>query len=85
MNKAILLKSNDWEGLYVDGKLIDEGNIDEMNEGEERAVYFTKLAHNHKFELKDMKVAYLKKDDDEKTEEYGSFHNNLCDFYNTYD
>lgn len=82
MNKAILLKSDDWEGLYVNDLLIDEGH--ELNEGEERAIYFAQLAKQYNFNLLEMKIKYLSNEDTERTNDIGSFPDNITDFKHNY-
>jgi hypothetical protein len=69
MNKAILIIVNDWEGLYVDGDLIAEGHT--INEGEERSIYFAKLAHIYNFDLIKMEIRYCEDCDNELTDELG--------------
>jgi len=84
MNKAILVKSNDWEGLYIDGKLVCDGHIDNMNEGEERLTFFIKLADEYKFELKDIKVRDLEFNDIVNAEWNGYFPDNINEFKSKY-
>jgi len=83
MNKAILLKSDGWEGLYVNGELKEEGHT--LNQGYSRVQHFIKLAKMYNFNLEDMKEEYLNKEDEEKTEDYGSFPEYLSDFICKYD
>ena len=83
MNKAILLKSDDWEGLYVNGELAEEGHT--LNQGYSRIQHFIKLSKMHNFNLEDMKEVDLNQEDIEKTEDYGSFPDNISDFICKYD
>lgn len=61
MNNAILIKIDDWEGLYVEGILVDEGHT--LNEGEDRAIYFNELGKTHGFDIADMKTVWKDGDD----------------------
>ena len=74
MNEAILLKGDDYEGLFVNGKLVQEGET--LNEGHERIFYFLELAESHEFNLKDMKLGEVSEAYNEKMKEKGGF-----DFY----
>ena len=71
MKKAVLVQGGDWEGLFVDGKLIEEGHC--INEGNERAVYFAELAHTYDFILRFMDLQHVTNDYDLKIQEFGSF------------
>jgi len=82
-NKAILLNSHDWEELYINGKLVDEGHC--LNEGEERAIYFAKLAEKYDFNLIKMKCSCLDDCDIKKTENDGNFPENINDFISNYE
>ena len=82
MNKVILLKSDDWEGLYVNGKLVEEGHT--LNEGNERVVYFFGLAEKHKFKLGSLESKCLSQKDCEWTEEMGSFPVSVDSFNDVY-
>jgi hypothetical protein len=70
MNEAILIELCDWEGLYVNGVLIDEGHT--INQGYSRMKYLQNLAKEHNFDLNEMKSYYLTNGDDEDClEEFG--------------
>lgn len=78
MNKAILIQADDWEGLFINGCLVDEGHT--LNEGEERAVYFSKLADEHYFQVKNMESGYVTDDYyDNKLSVHGSFDADIKD------
>lgn len=69
--KVLILKSEDgYEALYIDGKLIDEG--EELGEGESQ-LYMLKQSEKYGFKYADVKTKYLTKKDDEYTSEVGSF------------
>jgi hypothetical protein len=52
MKKAIVVKADDWEGLFIDGGLTEEGHT--LNQGEERVTYFIELARTYEFTLEDI-------------------------------
>ena len=60
MNKAVLIQSDDWEGLFVNGKLVQEGHT--LNEGTSRIKYFNKLSEKHNFNIKEMEEYYVTED-----------------------
>lgn len=78
MNKAILVQADDWEGLYIDGKLVEEGHT--LNEGKSRIRYFFKLAEQYDFNLKNMGEIYLNNHDITWTEDTGSFPKDIMEF-----
>jgi len=83
MNKAILLKSDDWEGLYVNGELVQEGHT--LNQGYSRIQHFIKLSKMYNFKLEDMKEISLNYEDVLKTEYEGNFPQNISGFICKYD
>lgn len=54
MAKAIIVKLEDWEGLYVDGRLVGEGHT--LNEGEDRITWALGAAEEHGFDLKELEI-----------------------------
>ena len=82
MNKAILIKSNDWEGLYINGKLVEEGHT--LNQGYSRIKYFVDLSKKYDFDLGGMKEKYLCEEDIIVTEDYGNFPESINDFIDDY-
>ncbi len=76
--KAIIISSDaDWEGLFVDGVLVEEGHT--LNEGTERVLYFVNLAEEHGFELEDLEIGYINDEYDKVLETEGCYHSNLSD------
>lgn len=78
MNKAVCVKSDDWEGLYINGQLKCEGHT--LNEGEERVLCFLDLATKYRFNINSIKFGYLSPEDIEQTENDGCFPENLDSF-----
>lgn len=71
MNKAILIGSDDWDGLYVNGELVEEGHS--LNQGYNRINYFTKLAKRYNFNLDELESGYVTPEYEEELEDIGSF------------
>ena len=69
-NRAIILKSEDWEGLYVDKVLIEEGHT--IEEGNDRAIVFANLAKVYNFDLSEMKEVRADSDLEEMVQEQGN-------------
>lgn len=82
MNKSILLKAEDWEGLFVNGELIEEGHT--LNQGMNRIEYFFDLAEEYDFNLREMKELYLIEEDEEILMDRGSFPNNINELKGQY-
>ena len=82
-NRTYLLKSNDWEGLYIDNKLIQEGHS--LNEGRDRILYFAKLAKQYDFELIDLIIEDLDNVDNEWTRDIGGFPETMDGFIRRYE
>lgn len=69
-NTAIILKSEDWEGLYVDKVLIEEGHT--IEEGNDRAIVFANLAKVYNFDLSEMKEVWADSELEEMVQEQGN-------------
>lgn len=72
-NTAIILKSEDWEGLYIDKVLIEEGH--NIEEGNDRAVVFANLAKVYEFDLSEMKEVWADSELEEMIQEQGNMPN----------
>lgn len=77
MTKLHLIKSDDYEALYVNGKLYNEGNP--LNEGNERVLYFINIANSYGININEIKFGYV---DLEKCTDYGEFPNDLGELLN---
>jgi len=73
---AILISSDDWEGLYVDGKLIDEGHS--LSSPKDWVEW------TNTYELVDVTYRDLTDVDRLETELSGSFPENIEDFKDKY-
>lgn len=69
-NRAIILKSEDWEGLYIDKVLIEEGH--NIEEGNDRAIVFANLAKVYEFDLSEMKEVWADSELEEMVQEQGN-------------
>jgi hypothetical protein len=83
MNKAILIQADDWEGLFINGKLVKEGHT--LNEGTSRVKYFNQISKKHNFNLDDLKEVWIDESDEEKLYDCGSFPNSLSELNGNYE
>lgn len=82
MNVLILsTQSGDWEGIYVDGKLIDESHL--LGGGNSR-MYLLELSEVLGFTSKDIKFKELSDEDEAEVIKSGSLEGNLYDFHSKY-
>jgi len=83
MNNAILIISNDWEGLYINEILVEEGHT--LNQGYNRMKHFVDLAKKYNFNLSEMREAYLCQEDINETEDMGYFPEKIEEFIGKYE
>jgi hypothetical protein len=76
-SEALIVNSDDWQGLFVDGKLIDEGHT--LGEGLGILVYLQEKADEFNFNLKEIKQAWVTEEYEEYLYDMGSFHKDLKD------
>ena len=79
MNKAILLQSSSesWEGLFVNGKLVEEGHT--LNQGYSRVKYFKDLAKKYGFSLDELEEYTVTDEYDERMCDRGGFDDDIGD------
>jgi hypothetical protein len=82
MNIAILLQCEDWEGLYINDRLVKEGHT--LNEGTNRLKFFAQLSRDCDFDLNYLKVLYLCEDDEKLVMDIGNMPNHIAEFNNDY-
>ena len=75
-------QSGDWEGLYVDGYLQDEGHT--LGEGDSK-LYMLKAAEEYSFKSSDVKISQLSDDDDLELGKHGNMLSYLGDYKTMYD
>lgn len=68
--KAIVVQGEDWEGLYINGYLVDEGHT--LNEGIERIEYFLGLSKQYEFDIYELQFISLKDNDLRELEDIGN-------------
>jgi hypothetical protein len=73
-------QSGDWEALYIDGKLIDEGH--HLGEGD--TLYLLKQSEAYNFRACDIVVAEINNQDEETVSDEGSFPSHLLNLEGTY-
>lgn len=78
MNRVDLLRAPDWEGLFLNGNLIDEGN--RLNEGYDRYIYFKEV--EERFEVDRVHMKFVPKAYHEYLAENGYFHTSIDDVLN---
>ena len=82
-NRIVVLstQSGDWEALYVNGELIEEGH--HLGEGSPRE-FWLEMYNKYNFTPKDIVYCELNDIDEEYAENYGSFHGELDSFNGKY-
>lgn len=82
--RAILISTQegDWEALYVDGQLVDQGHT--LNQGTHGLIHFTKLAEDHNFTSSDVVVCETSDEDEDYLMSSGRFPATLADLKGNY-
>lgn len=52
MSNAVVVKADDWEGLFINGKCVEQGHT--LHQGEERITYFIELSLRYNFLLEEV-------------------------------
>lgn len=76
-NKVVIISADDWEGLFVDGVLVDEGHT--LNEGESRKKYLASICKKYNVTLDEIQEGYVTEEYEEKLNDCGRFDQNLLD------
>lgn len=83
MNKrVVILNSEDWEGLFIDGKLVDEGHS--LTDGNHPIIYWGKIFQKYKFTEDEIFISEVSKFDDELLYSTGCFPKNLSELKTKY-
>lgn len=82
-NKAILLQADDWEMLYINGELKEEGHT--LNEGASRVKYFLELSKKYDFDLSEMREITMSEEDQVELEDCGSGNSFLSEYKSSYE
>lgn len=80
--EAILIEADDWEGLFIDGVLIEEGHT--LNEGYSRIKYFVILSKKYNFDLEKLNELYIEEVDKDELYDCGGFPNTLEELKGNY-
>ena len=57
MKRALLVKADDWEGLWIDKEFVEQGHT--IEEGYDRGIYFVGLAEKYNLKKTDFKVVWI--------------------------
>lgn len=82
MNTAILLKTDDWEMLYVNGELKEEGRT--LNQGFPWIRYFLDLAKKYNFDIREMEEITMNKIDSHILQETGMARKSISEYSGNY-
>ncbi len=78
--KVLILFSDDWEGLYIDGKLIEEGHS--LGEGD--TLFILKMAEEFGFTSADVTMENVIDEDEIELSNVGSFPQNVSELKGKY-
>lgn len=79
--KVLILESDDWNGLYINGNLIDEGHT--LGEGDS-ILYLLEKSEDYGFDSSDVKVKFIEDVDDEYLNKFGSFPSDITELKGDY-
>ena len=54
--KVVIVRSDDWDGIYIDGKILDQGH--ELGEGDSY-LYLLRLSKNSGFDIDDVDLRWI--------------------------
>lgn len=77
MTRIHCIKSDNYEALYINGKLYNEGNP--LNKGKEKILYFYNIAEIYGININEIKFGYINL---VEHTDYGEFPNDLYDIIN---
>lgn len=83
--RVVILTADDWEGLFVDGRLIDQSH--KLGDGDHR-LFLLKMAEQYSFTSKDIVVKYIDESNEEDynfLEDFGRFPELLSELKGNYD
>ncbi|QQO97020.1 hypothetical protein Nekkels1_20 [Cellulophaga phage Nekkels_1] len=84
MKKQVIIlstDSGDWEGMYINGKLIDEGHT--LGEGNNK-IYLLEQSEIHGFNSGDVEFKELTESDSENVANYGCMLDSISDYIDAY-
>lgn len=62
MAKIEVIKAGDYEAIYINDLLFSEGEINQIQEGQERVKYFINLADGYGIDIREVKFRYIEDD-----------------------
>lgn len=80
--KVKIIRADDWEGIYIDGELIDQGHT--LGDGN-HTLYLLKLSEKYNFKSKDVKIYELNDEDVDEVYESGELPKKLSKLKGNYD
>lgn len=83
MKRVIVLKADNWEALFIDGKLIEQYH--QIEEGEDRGLYFLKLASKYSFTHEDVQIEWVNDEGNKHLYNNGVFSGDLKDNLNYFE
>lgn len=79
---VIILKSDDWQGFFIDGVLIDEGHV--LGEGNGLINFLQEKSKIYNFKLEDIQEFFTTEEDDKKLDCCGCFPDNIKKMHGEY-
>lgn len=75
MSKAVVLnsQSGDWEGLFVDGTLVDENHKLGEGDGGNPRTYWSRMAGRYGFDVESVETFEVSDEDEETLGDSGNF------------
>lgn len=77
MSRVVIIDADDWDGIFIDGFLIDEGHT--LGEGYHR-LYLLRKSEQYKFTSKDIEERFANDLELEWLEDHGGFPPTLSEF-----
>lgn len=62
MAKIEVIKAGDYEAIYINDLLFSEGEINQIQEGQERVKYFINLADEYGIDIREINFRYIEDD-----------------------
>lgn len=76
-NSAIIIKADDWEGLFINGKLVEENHT--LNQGHSRRKYLLSICSKYGLKMEEILEGYVTDDYYDKMEDTGGFDADIND------
>jgi len=76
-SEALIIKGEDWEGLFINGKKVDENR--RLEQGQDRILYIRKQSKKFDFDIYKLKFGITTEEYDDYLYSVGEFHEDLND------